>query len=251
MRDPLDPQNPYRGEYAPYDAWIYAHAWQQARSGSFSSASDQLYSIRVDSDGWPQPMHVTAKHDLCDDGHITKPHCYNVISAYGIMDQGMSAQQQQDELAVRAGNLPQIPAWLADQTPLQVMVLPDGEVVTLGKLGSAPDASRAGSYYRYSKDGVELGHTAPGAEWWTLYFAGFDALRQAHEKDSYWEEDLGCVQRFNSTSGQVRELYDYHGTRLPGVKPPPDRAPKDYWWLSGTDLAAVYAQQNGGTKQSA
>jgi hypothetical protein len=254
VRDPLDPLNPYRGQYADYDAWIYAHAWQQAQSGGMAGDGDDYYSLRVDADGWPEPMRITQKRDLCDDGSSPKPHCYNEIQAWGVMDQPMQDGMMQDAEAVRALNLPRIPQWLAQQPPDQAMLLPGGEVVTQGPLGNSdsewPQADPAGGrFYRFSATGQELGRTAAGAEWWTLYFKDFAALQKRYQ-DSYWNDSLGCIMRIEAGSGEVRQVYDYHGARLPGDHPPAGRAPRDYTWLGRDELVQLYWQQNGGVQRS-
>jgi hypothetical protein len=247
VRDPRDPKNPYLGQYADYDAWIYAQAYEQAKTPGYIPPDYQGYALEVDADGWPVPLRVSGRRDLEDDGRTPKPHCDNLIQAYGIMGQTMQEEMDADQLATRAASLPRIPQWLAQQPPAAALVLPGGEVVTRGPLGGAADSATQGhpAYYRYSADGQELGHTAAGAEWWTLYFQDFAKLKQQHP-DSYWEEDLGCVLRLESASGQPRAVYDYHGTKLPGVKPPLDRAPKDYTWLGGSELPGLYTCQQGG-----
>jgi hypothetical protein len=250
VRDPLDPANPYKSRYAPYDVWIYVQAYQQAQGqqidyGSDGNPAGMWYSLSVDEDGWPVPLKVEQElyyqPSAAPDG--AHADCRRAVSAFGFMNEKLEQQQQLDMLDVKAKHLPKIPQWLAERAPEQALVLPGGEVITKGPAdsGTLGDPGATGRYYRYSASGAELG-SAPGPYWWRLYFLDFDKLEARHN-DSYWLEYQGYVTRYHTGDNAPQETYDYTGERIHDVPTP--RAAGSFEWLQRDGLRELYERQSG------
>lgn len=245
VRDPLDPANPYRGQYAPHDIWIYVEAWENAQGqpthyGQQGAQAGEWYSMAVDEDGWPVPLKV--EEELYYGGKAREV-CRRAISTFGFMGTTLEELRQRDELAVKARYLPTVPEWLAQRAQSSAMILPGGEVVSRGSLSStdAPDSSDHKRYYRYSADGEELG-TASGRYWWQLYWPDFGET-EARYPDSRWLEFDGYITRYEQDNGTPRETWDYKGKRFKGTAPP--SAPGNFEWLSAESLRELYSLQSG------
>jgi hypothetical protein len=242
VRDLRDPKNPYKGKYAAYDLWIFAYAWNQAQATEVRNSDEQQaghwYSMAIDDKGWPVPQNLDQQHQY----EKGAGGCSRSISAYGFMGEQLEVMQQRDLLKVEAEHLPDIPQWLAEAPPSRAMLLPNGEVVTLGGIGEPPAAMLDPMvYYRYSAEGKERSRTAHPS-WWTLYWPDYPALHDQHA-DDVWSEYSGYIARYDKDTGKCTAIYDYTGKRIRGT--PPQSDARYFRWLSGESLTDLYRlQQN-------
>jgi hypothetical protein len=253
VRDLRDAKNPYKGQYAPYDLWIFTYAWQQAQAKQQPAAdgrgSGYWYAMAVDEEGWPVPL--KREQELLYGPQAKEQHCRRSISAWGYMGETLENQQQRDLLASRASFMPPISAWLGEHGAASAMLLPGGEVVTRGEAGSnvdlAPQLQAELPYCRYSATGELLGQVPGGGQWWELYWPDFAKLRDS-APDSSWTESMGYVFRYDRQADQRAETYDYQGRRVRGT--PPYNKPGYFEWLSGDTLRELYRLQQGQTPLS-
>src|SRR5512133_2596081 len=83
--------------------------------------------------------------------------------------------------AFHSTSYPPIPEWLAKNPPESAMLLPNGDVVTSGLLGSGAATSKpgccdggSGVFARYDKMG-SLVRAVNGQHWWWLYYEGAES----------------------------------------------------------------------------
>ena len=201
-----DPANPYRGEYGAWDRWAYDnYLWLCSEYGFDRMTDDEYgqfmedaanhisdvggdqYFMVVRGDGYLMPFVEASEgepgqfpvmgwgHEVQADGALIS---YWIRSAFVVETTGELPDSLKDErdravAVVQAPALPAIPEWLVDNPPYMFQFMPDGEIVTMGELGTWGDDSvlYGPVWCRYSSEGELLGQTTgPQAYWWELYF---------------------------------------------------------------------------------
>jgi hypothetical protein len=238
VRDLDDPENPYRKQYGPWDRWALANAKNPTmeemaaqRSGT-APAGWTYFRPSVTEDGWliPQLAELGTLLDQQTDlnAYRNRPHCVLTFSAAGIADATVLAELEQAKLKLWASRLPQIPEWLKAQLPKRAIVLPGGEAVTYGPLGSGVGPVEAGKwrfdadgnpevYYRYDASGAEVARTTPGQPWQELFRPGYtQEILLGGSKQGLIPVLLnGYTILSEAASGAVVKVYDYTGAELP------------------------------------
>lgn len=117
------------------------------------------------------------------------------------------------------------PLWLKANPPVEALLLPNREVITLGKLGCAvrmqywrqgqPLPEDAGRWYRYSSGGRLIAGLPAGVHWWVHYFTDYDAVADYWAQRGAGSADYRGYLIFEYRDGRRAALYDYDGTALP------------------------------------
>lgn len=249
---PLDDKNnPYRDQYQDWDRWLVGNC-NGVQRGIASYASDavtmkgqMLFTTILDDNGYLVPViefqrkSERARKDRTEESFISNS---VYITGVGPVVQDMLDRfiAQADE--VRASFYPRIPDWLGSNPPLAAVLLPNGEVVTQGQLGSgmskitapstsSPDpqstkAAKAGGccggndpnkgWFRYSAAGEPLGFTNKPV-WWFLYY---DAEVNGLPPGAMSGRSDGYAIFKDPETGALLSVYDYDGTKLDAVEPP-------------------------------
>jgi hypothetical protein len=115
---------------------------------------------------------------------------------------------------IRANYNPEIPDWLAANSPVRAMLFPNGDVITLSKLGDKGDSCSGGkqTWYRYNHDGELTGQS--DVCWWEIYYS------EKHGKKAWPDGEFenrmdGYVLFREPVSGQILSVWDYDSTELP------------------------------------
>lgn len=249
---PLDDQrNPYRGQYQEWDRWLVSNCESVHRgfasntTGPASATGQMLFTTMIDAAGYVIPA-VESRRRFEEaqknrtEGSFDKDAHY--ITGAGPADQAMLYRYRSQIDEVCAPYYRRIPDWLGSNSPLAAVLLPNGEVVTQGPLGSGmkkdtpPDtpagnqqpstAAKAGGrssgngpnqgWYRYDATGKQLGFTTKPA-WWFLYY---DAAARALPPGKMTSRRDGYTIFTDPATGAVTSVYDYDGTKLDAVEPP-------------------------------
>jgi hypothetical protein len=254
VRDLDDPSNPYAGQYSDWDKWIFDQAKEQAKTGNRRlPEGGKWYSAEVTNEGYVMPQ-LSALSTGLDRLRGTVPpsteHCTHMISMTGKMDPAMEEQLSASIGRVWAERYPAIPAWLADAPALRSMVLPNGDVVTLGELGSGVTTggkrvSGAQPYFRYSPEGEMLGQTLPGEMWQALYVKDWTAavLLEQLKAKRLPRIERGCTVFFDRESNAVGAVYSFDGQALAPDSDLSQREPALITELTATQLADIFEAQ--------
>ncbi len=259
LAKPLDdPANPYLKLYTATDVWVFAHLGQPGwnAEGGAIPADFQTLEAFVDATGWLVPQSV-ARQNLEDSIKFRTEdasQAYPVAAtASGYMPAELYQAWQQELWNVSAAYYNAVPEWLVQDPPVMALLLPNGDVITLGDLGSAKTISLeqlnskdheqdAPPFYRYSAGGKLLGQS--DAFWWDLYLEpGSPAATAQHIKqrnDGYFYE--------LDEQGGIKAIYDYDGAVLPSTAEP---APRDYhafMLLRADQLMLLYNAQHPVTR---
>jgi hypothetical protein len=164
---------------------------------------------------------------LHDASQAAASSCVVSFMVYGDIPPELDARMLAAEMQLKAQYAPPIPRWLAQQPPLWALVLPSGEVVAAGELGSGRDFDMnytrklkedlpPYSCYRYSADGELLAQTKPGEQWYTLFWPqSAEVLGKFNPDDTiYWVENGYVVVR-DYRNWTIAALFDYNGAPLP------------------------------------
>jgi hypothetical protein len=153
--------------------------------------------------------------------------------AGGVMPEDLKAQME----AARKGLLPlqpmpEVPEWLAATPPYWVIFMPNGEIVTLGALGTwqenwqdLPKEQQrpSGGYFRFSPTGELLGQAAKdGPSIFQQYNPMLPSLELSGKSQGYdIEQPAGFLlwRQKPEHGGAVVAAWDYDGTALPIDKP--------------------------------
>jgi len=159
----------------------------------------------------------------------------HMFSAGGIMEPAMLKQYEAAHRQARQPYYPPIPAWLAGQPVLYAAFIPNGDVVTLGPLGSFAGKEELDrrqwddlwalferGFYRYSPAGELLdAYLTEHYDWERLYFDGREAVRvDAEARGKQVLDRAGFLIIRDTETGTPEAVYDYDGTPLPPGEPP-------------------------------
>lgn len=247
-----DSHNPYKDQYDIWDHWLAANCTGVYRGLAAGSEAIQcergemLMSSILDESGYIVPI-LEFQRQFEESRTIRSEDSFYrnsvIIFAKGPMNESMLKDFQTRVDEVRCTYYQKIPSWLAEKPPLAAVILPNGDVVTKGELGSgmstiikpnvdssqinsAKPASEDGccggndlssGWFRYSATGEPLGYTNKKA-WWFLYY---DAEVNDLPPGSMAGRSDGYVIFKDPTSGSVLSVYDYDGILLEPVEPAP------------------------------
>lgn len=259
MRDINDPASPFAAEYADWDRWIYEQALAGiSRSPALNRVEGgQWYSAVVTKEGFIRPQLAELQEGLGRLSGAVPPsteHCVNQVSFYGLMDEQMKSALAARRNEIWAAACPRVPDWLAKAPAIRNMVLPSGEVITLGPLGSAAPAegSIAGyggpqAYHRYSKDGELLGQTLIGEMWQALFVPDWTASVLVVQLKAQRLPSVrrGCTIFENRETHEIGALYSFDGQSLPVEGGLDSCEPVLLTEITAQQVKDIYAVQSG------
>ncbi|MCC7476979.1 hypothetical protein IT575_00855 [bacterium] len=228
MRDINDPASPFAAQYSDWDRWIYEQALAKAGARGLVSMTQQeggqWFSAVVTKDGFIKPQLAELEEGLGRLSGAVPPsteHCVNQVSFYGVMSEEMKQQLAARRSELWAEKYPRIPEWLAEKPAIRNMVMPNGDVVTLGPLGSAlpsTDASASAfakpqAYHRYGPDGTLLGQTLIGEMWQALYVPDWTAkvLVEQLKAQRLPSVRRGCTVFEKRDTREIGVIFSYDG----------------------------------------
>lgn len=265
MRGLNEPGNPYRKQYAQWDRWALAHAkdmrmvdWGAWNAGELPDARRMIF-VKVDQAGYPIPL-LDQRAELMQQAHDPslkhKNDCSVSFMAYGDMPLELLRELQTAELAIKTKYLGQIPAWLAKQPPLWAIVLPSGDVVTRGELGSGQGLDAyftwrnamnlpEGNYCRYDRTGRLVAKLLPGdSDWYKLFWPEAEqVLSKYAQARTMTIFQNGCVIVQEYAGKGVLAVYDYDGAALPAVTDAKARDGNVWGGIIGSEIPALFAVQ--------
>jgi len=252
-----DPDNPYLGLYTEFDQWHYDNFDPGAPFILTGKPDERQGQLVVTDDGWAEPYLVTMRKALefetgadVDTSQITK----NLkLYARGIISPELDAQIATARAELTAEFAPPIPKWLAKDPPLWALVLPDGHVATVGKLGSGRDfypesanwiAESTAQACHYGPDGELLSVLEAGRPWFLLFFPDFKDRQDEHQVVI---RDIRCFGKYvvfnNEEDRALSGLYLYDGTRIPQDEELTVRDVTRHFEMYGKYIPVMYAAQ--------
>lgn len=221
-------------------------------------ATHRFITVKVDASGYPLPLLDSAAQEV-EAAHAQPApdtaSCTLSFIADGEMPAELVQQLQAAELSLKARYIPPVPHWLAQAPPQWATVLPDGEVLTQGELGSgkgldtfctwdAPFNLPPQPYCRYSAQGQLLGRLEQGDEdWYKLFWPEAQQALSRYQQQTLCDFDYGCISVYPYASNEVLAVFNYDGAPLP-VDTEPDTRDRNVWdgWY-GQEIALLYAVQ--------
>jgi hypothetical protein len=205
MLDPQAEANPYRGTYTSWDAWVWQQrnavkpgprkVWSGNDPSGFKGEPLDFYDtwrelwLPVDDNGALPPLaqaglieaRARLERDHRQVGGDWRNWKYNTV-AQGELDAGQWTALLGEKLRLALPLYPAVPEWLEAQPAVEVIFVPNGDIVTYGPRGSfdmspgvAPDernrAGRAAALYVYAPDGQPKGTVEAGQSWVSFYRA--------------------------------------------------------------------------------
>lgn len=268
MRDPLDPENPYRDQYEDWDYWCYMNV-----RDPYSEETVNLYAgmggpelffadIGVDPQGFMVPLEQYYRQQMeWSIGNYDQENmvdCAASMSCAGPIDGGLRGELLALTSKIRAAYVLPVPEWLAQAPPQAAKYLPDGRFAVLGELGAGAEA-RAESvtgWWRpdahglawrlYSADGELLKTGEPDEDWWQLLIEDYRKLLGIEEdaEVTSWEYN-GMITVYNFATQEYCGTLAYDGTVLEGNWYEQDRGvdPRAFATLSGAEIPLIYKAQ--------
>lgn len=269
MRDLEAAGNPYAGQYSDFDRWSYAH-YLDPQSQQFReifmtknpTVVDYFY-VDVNEDGYVVPMATQLEWLLNPPADKEQSPCQYSFYCAGELDPQLKDWIRETGLAHLAKAAPPVPQWLADDPPLWVSPVSNGEYLTLGRLGSGSDCQvdlsieqmynmmphvehdvGDAKYCRYSADGALIAEAEPGQEWWRLFFTDIDnvAAELSHGLDYEVRQYRGTIVVYEKTSWTPLGTYDFLGNQI-DTEGQKFGAQNLLHWIYGGNLKAIYDKQ--------
>ena len=249
---PLDDKNnPYRGEYEEWDRWLVRNCqsvhrgYRSPQAGSSAQQGQMVFTTMIDAAGYVIPaLESRRRFEEAQKNRTEKSFDRDCqyITGSGPAEQDLRYRYLSRLDEVCAPYYRRIPGWLGSNPPSAAILLPNGEVVTQGPLGSGkiggsssathasnplpPNAAGAAGpgagtgddqdWFRYSAEGKQLGSTDK-PEWWFLYY---DAQARGLPPGTMSFRRDGYAIFKDPESGTITSVYDYDGTRLDAIEPP-------------------------------
>ncbi len=261
-----DQNNPFREQYGAWDVWLYEHMERLPDDAPQHVSPDpqalMLQSLqesinrpanwtglqtRLTSKGYLQPVLEGIKQNEYQRGSadLMAPGAEQWISAHGLMDPQTYKQMHTAVDALKASYYQPIPRWLAENPPEAAMLMPNGDVVTSGLLGSGARVftesggvgPRSALLARYDKEG-KLVRQVDGADWWYLYYPGGVADRPA---GAIAISNDGYVEFTAQPGWNVLSRWDWDGTPLALDAPRPARDYHPFQFLMARAIIDYYA----------
>jgi len=268
VRDPFDPENPYRDRYEQWDYWCYMNARdpysdEMVRWYNGDSNADWFFAdIGVDSQGFMVPyedyyterMEWSIGNYSPDEG----TDCAASLTCAGPIEPRLRDELTTLTARIRAAYVLPVPEWLAAAPPLAAKYLPDGRFVLLGEPGCGENVTPSAAEYRgapampdacwclYSAEGELLDSGQPGEEWWQLFVKDYCELLglDSTENLTTWEYN-GMITVYNYQNQEYSGTFTYDGTVLEGewYEQPKTYDPRAFATLSGAEIPLIYAAQ--------
>jgi hypothetical protein len=224
---PLDhPDNPYKGQYGVWDQWRYDNiVLDPALLVEDGKPEDwKVYSVYVSEDGFMLPFltRTEMRWQAAEQGEVAVD-----FSSFPYRAQGAGVEPTEVKLArdEAFGQLASkyygyVPDWLASDPPMRAMLLPDGQIVTHGLLGSAndPEAQDAADccggedglpYCLYDASGV-LQATCKGS--WVYLFLNSNDERTHGGKKEFLVDGTVVVRDYET--GEPLRAFTYKGEEI-------------------------------------
>jgi hypothetical protein len=253
---PDDPSNPYKGQYREWDLWLAQHEATEQVAFLDGKRPEKWVSLStcVDRSGAIVPLLEASRilHEGLAHGNEAyyKDLPYRVRGE-GEMEPALYQQYMDEETSLMASYFPPIPEWLAANPPRESILVPSGEVVTLGLLGSGfkkrdpanPSGQQSccgGSgeqYWIYSSTGEPL-ESAKGHWWWNYYERNNPRVNEEMGNFNCSRRD-GVIYFTKPGTEEIASVWTWDGKRLPGTTLPPlaDSAP--FVHLTASQLAPL------------
>ncbi|MEZ5337366.1 MAG: hypothetical protein R3F46_03800 [bacterium] len=218
-----DPANPYRGQYADWDAWIIAnldpHSSQMP--GATVRQGEAALFVNIDEHGCliPYELHARRERTGMQRGIVSAGYGSTRLLAQGPISDELQARLSAMLAGISAEGYPEIPDWLMQEPPEAAMFMPNGDV--LCRLPAAeskyPDPELEGRdgvmiWQRHAADGELLGWTS--GHWLELY------VGSAGMPEGQLSSIPGAMLEVRALSGSGFRLLDYDGTELDPLNPP-------------------------------
>jgi hypothetical protein len=251
-----DPANPYRDKYGPGDAWIYEHAGAPAWDGAMADWPADWHTLEafVDSQGWLIPTSVVRRNreEVLVDRSRDCRNTYAVeYLANGVMPRELFEAHKCSQFSVWADYYMPVPQWLAVGPPRGAMLYTNGDVITVGLLGSGEilvprgekgEGCCGGSsdwpLCRYDRNGNLICTT--NYTWLNLYM---DNLESGDRPEGHMRQTDQWYFIFRDDTGVILSVYDYDGTKLPGTDEPPSRDVHPFVLLNPDQIQHLYEAQ--------
>ena len=267
MVRPLDdPQNPFAGDYNDWDRWIYEHNdpaleiadWREHLEASpgnglaeYSGSQLQVLQGLVDAEGFLLPSEHVFRRKLDPAGMSAKEYFeqqynsdqqtppFSTLFAKG----ELTWEQYEDYLHVfeRGGarEYPPIPAWIGENPPARMVVLPEGEILVLGEMGQGDTSKdfwknshqheQLMRWYRYSAEGKlleVLEQRGMLGDWRNLYGPDRQSIRDELNVRTLQTMPHGAYTLYfdpgpdfdpswdRGAGGTLIAVYDYRGNKV-------------------------------------
>lgn len=251
-----DPGNPYRAQYEAWDEWVYDNVVLEpiAFEDGQRPADFKVLKARVTAEGYllPQVEKARIYHEQMANGYDNEEYGIDniapfAVQAAGVMDPGIDGQRGRAVARLQGEYYLPVPDWLAADPPIWSMLLPNGDVVTHGALGSGAAGSNAGccgssghNYYRYTHDG-ELVRTS-SVFWWELYF---DDVGYPRPEGNRKNRHDGYVYFTDPETDETLSVWDWDGTKLETTLLPPVRDIHPFVSLRPAQIRDICEGQQG------
>jgi hypothetical protein len=247
--------NPYETKYEDWDHWAYRNIVTGPLAYENGKKPDDLkiVKIRVTSDGYMLPAtektRVMSEHarqgfnDAFDIKHIAP----FAVQAAGTMPDEMKERMRLAVHGMKSTFYLPVPDWLAAEPPIWAMLVPNGDVITYGPLGSG-HAEHEGegccggsgeSYYRYSTSG-ELLRTSP-VFWWDTYL---DDIEYEYPEGSRKNRLDGYFYFTDTEADEILSVWDWDGTQLELPILPPMRDVHPFMSHTPTQIKGLFDGQH-------
>lgn len=275
VKDLDDPANPYKGQYGPWDYWLHENQHDmtdeevEAWNDGEVTPGKRLEIICVDAAGYQIPVAAWDRQarererrsaNLSAVGNeLEPPRNIRRFEFYGELPPEIEQGMFDARMEVAADYVPRIPEWLGQAPPLQALVLPTGEVVAYGELGTGADYDwhvehcnstvRHGDHHRYSADGKLLAKLPREELWAKLFSPDLDQILPSFSGDNHYIlMESGYVAIYGVDERGVLSmepiaLFDYDGTPVPANTNPDLRDVSLWEPLYGREISAIYAIQ--------
>lgn len=284
IRDVRPDTNPFYDEFGAYDLWIVENRLDVADAAELDSlrqpageppAPDMLWhsgflwvdlhgtvlpTYRYYLDAAPRPQPQSLEEAVRGAPSTWPPYR---LHAAGWIDRRTYEDRWRQQYRARAAHAgPQIPAWLGENPPITAWFIPNGEILTLGELGSGREhglrfvgaeawqalaTQQAGAEFedqthepqpllRFTASGELIQRIEPGElaqdenrstlAWVNVYFPGQRELySQVYERGNRLRMAGSYFVEVDSKRfyGPLLAIYDYDGTPLPLAPLPPPR----------------------------
>jgi hypothetical protein len=242
-----DPNNPYSGQYKSWDTWSFENLQSADDLGKSPSHVDDQHEVPVipshdvdeheqrqttrdgigvhlDRSGYliPAEIYLQQRELAKQEGRVEEFYS-SVLGTFAKGNPELDMLTEMDAAldAIAAKFYPPVPDWLAARPPKGAMLYPNGDVITLGELGSGESGGKLHhivneTIYRYDSAGVMVNQTNSSP-----FYLYYD-LQEGGELEGFLTNRKdGVYILTNRDSGAPLSYWSFDGKRLPdGAEPP-------------------------------
>jgi len=260
-----DPDNPYREQYTAYDRWVFEHVvipgTEEPVKLPSEMTQEEIHALALGTD---QPMNwyetsarvydesilVPFQISMRDNHEAIKNHTKSelanrstIVRVKGVLDPELRKVFRREADRIVAGYYPPVPAWLAENPPKRVMLLPDGRVLTEGLLGDWDKEDEEGGCCGDSVQGTYALYDISGtlqAARQSGWLGLLDNSTEAEQPQGHaiWTDD-GYWKFYDRETDGLIAVWDFDGTPLASEEDTVPRDPHFFRWISGS-LARTY-----------